>query len=65
MGIIVFIVDNKLHHRRRHDETSACSARQLHKVNLQWLREIGMATSQLLKGIPQKSTDIVVNVCAV
>jgi hypothetical protein len=65
MGITVFIIDNKLHHRRRHDETSARSGRQLRNVNLGWLWEIWMATPQLYEGMPQESTDVVVNVCAV
>jgi hypothetical protein len=65
MGITVFIVDNEPHHRRRHDETSARSARQLRKVNLRWMREIGMAIFELFEGMPQESTDVVINVCAI
>jgi hypothetical protein len=65
MGITVFIIDNKLHHRRRHDKTSARSARQLLKVNLRWVWEIEMATFKLSEGMPQENTDVVVNVCTI
>jgi hypothetical protein len=62
---MISIVNILHHHRRRHDETSARSACQLRKVNLRWLREIGMATFQHFEGMPQESTDVIVNIEAV
>jgi hypothetical protein len=64
MGIFV-IVDNELHHCRRHDETSARSARQLHEIIIRWLREIRMTACQLCEGMLQENIDVFVNIGAV
>jgi len=64
VGITVSVID-EFHHRRCHDETSACSARQPRKFICRWLREIGIATPQLCEGTLQKNIDVIVDICTV